>query len=73
MGSAALGSPERAGFARPWVREQALCPGEGVFILNVSHVRLFKQVDLVRARSVLITPALPDLAPTRAKRVLRAC
>lgn len=71
MGSAALGSPERAGFARFGVKEQALCPGEGVFILNVSHICLCKQVDWLGWRSVLIAPALPDLAPTRARRVLR--
>src|SRR5262245_3605135 len=37
-------------------RAGALRPGRGVFTLMVSHVRLCKQVDLVRARSVLITP-----------------
>jgi len=39
----------------------ALRPRTGVFILNVSHVRLFRQVDLVRARSVLEAPDVARL------------
>jgi len=45
-----------------------------LFTLIVSHVRLFVQVDLVRARSVLKHRALPDWdAPTREHRALGAC
>ena len=70
MGSAALGSPDRAGFARPAVKEQALCPGRGVFILNVSHVRLVTQVDLVRVAFGVDSTGAARLSPnTRKARV----
>jgi hypothetical protein len=50
---------------------RALRPRDGVFTLNISHVCLLPQADLVRARSVLVTPDVARYSPnTRKARVL---